>query len=154
MYEACRIQTNFSAFLYFFYKNVTNCAQEGQIFSKIPRKRMPTPTVRTVAKISLFRLLVVLLLPAVASLMLADTKADHHTSVVKKTKENVVIKNFLALNNNYSGLSTAKLNITKAEAMLQLNVTLNYHELSTKVGTVFMRLFGYPYNNDLVITHM
>ena len=27
-----------------------------------------------------------LLLPAVASLMLADTKVDHHTSVVKKIK--------------------------------------------------------------------
>ena len=55
-------------------------SQEGQIFSKIHRKSMPTPTVRTVAKISL------LLLPAVASLMLADTKVDHHTSVVKKIK--------------------------------------------------------------------
>ena len=79
---------------------------------------MLTPTVRTVSKIS------VLLLPAVASLILADTKADHHTSVVKKIKGKCGNKELSMLNNNYSGLSTAKLNITKAEAMLQLNVTV------------------------------
>ena len=63
-------------------------------------------------------------MPAVASLMLADTKADHHTSVVKKIKGKCGNKDLSMLNNNYSGLSTAKLNITKAEAMLELNVTV------------------------------
>ena len=56
--------------------------------------------------------------------MLADTKADHHTSVVNKIKGKCGNKDLSMLNNNYSGLSTAKLNITKAEAMLELNVTV------------------------------
>ena len=56
----------------------------------------------------------------------------------------MVIKNFLALNNTYSGLSTAKLNITKAEAM---NVTIecnNYHELSC---FNLLRIFANTFND-------
>ena len=60
-----------------------------------------------------------------------------HASCEKKAKENVVMKNFLTLNNNDTTFSTARLNITKEEAMftdliVDLNLLLSAADTITK----------------------